>query len=71
MLSSGIRHLAMFFALQPNSQIIQIFGYLDGVPSGIYGSINLKIVFWALLTTLNMPCDGQKAEPKFLFFGPG
>ena len=36
----------------------------SGPSSGIYGSINLKIVFWALLTTLNMPCDGRKAQPK-------
>ena len=43
----------------------------SGLPSGIYGSINLKIVFWALLTTLNMPCDGRKKIPKFYFFGPG
>ena len=42
----------------------------SGLPSGIYGSINLKIVFWALLTTLNMPCDGRKAQPIF-FFCPG
>ena len=41
----------------------------SGLPSGIYGSINLKLVFWALLTTLKLPCEAGKKIP-FFFFGP-
>ena len=30
----------------------------------------MKLVFWALLTTLKLPCEAEKPKPIF-FFGPG
>ena len=33
--------------------------------SGIYGSINLKLVFWALITTLKLPWEAGKPKPIF------
>ena len=37
----------------------------NGLPGIVYGSINLKIVFWALQTTYQLPSDWQSPN----FFG--
>ena len=40
---------------------------LDGLPSGIYGSINLKLDFGL---SLKLPCEARKPKP-ISFFGLG
>ena len=45
------------------------FVNLNGPSSDVYGFMNLKLVFWALLTSLKLPSEREEPKQKFIFLG--